>query len=100
MSRPLGGSAVWGILSTFNYVQKARQDHRHVFVQATIAITTYGNTLGNCLSKIEDQRDHRAVTGSNLTFELPGEKRLYPMGSGVPGMGDTRMPAGLSDCKA
>jgi hypothetical protein len=100
--RVLSAVALYGaILSTFNYVQAARKDRRDVFVQATTAIPTYGNTLGNCLAKVEAiNAGHRAVTVSNLAFELPGGKRLFPMGSGVLGMDDTRMPAGLSDGEA
>jgi len=98
----LSGVALYGAaLSTFNYVQAARKDRRNVFVQATTAIPTYGNRLGNCLAKVEAiNAGHRVVTVSNLAFELPGGKRLFQMGPGISGMEDSRPPTSLSDGEA
>ena len=91
--------ALYGaILSTFNYVQAARKDRRAVIVKSSTVMPTYGNTLGNCFAKVEAiNAGHRAVTISNLAFEVPEGQRLFPMGSGVPGMEDTQLPASLSD---
>jgi hypothetical protein len=59
---------------------------------------TYGNTLGDRFAKVEAiNAGHRAVIISSLAFEVQEGQRLFSMGSGIPGMEDTRLPDSLSD---
>jgi hypothetical protein len=95
----LSAVALYGAtLSTFNYIQAARKDRRAVVVKAATVMPTYGNTLGDRFAKVEAiNAGHRAVIISSLAFEVQEGQRLFSMGSGIPGMEDTRLPASLSD---
>jgi hypothetical protein len=81
--RVLSAVALYGaIVSTFNYVQAARKDRRDVFVQATTAIPTYGNTLGNCLAKgRSDQRG--SSSGDRIQPRFRATRREAVISHGV-----------------
>ena len=91
--------ALYGaILSTVNFRQAVRKEHRVLAVKMSTAMPAWGSKMGNCYARIEATNSgHRPVTVSTLTIELPSGKRIYSIGDGFPGVSDTSLPASLSD---
>jgi hypothetical protein len=93
--------AVYGaLLSTFNWREALKKDHRQISVNASTAMPTYHNGhVGVPFAKIEAiNTGHRVVIVKTLTFELSTGARMFPTTlGGFPGLDDTQLPATLSD---